>query len=85
MSIVSSPRTRAHEFILMSVERQKKLANAAVQKTDFGTSDGRGCTVIDLVSRRSMNDMSGAEAESYVLKTAFFPVVPPTALLPGHI
>ena len=66
MSIVSTPRTRAHEFILMSVERQKKLANAAVQKTDFGTSDGRGCTVIDLVSRRSINDMSGAEAESYV-------------------
>ena len=25
-----------------------------------------------------MNDMSGAEAESYVLKTASFPVVPPT-------
>ena len=66
MSIVSTPRTRAHEFILMSVERQKKLANAAVQKTDFGTSDGRGCTVIDLVSRRSLNDMSDAEAESYV-------------------
>ena len=49
-----------------------------MQKTDFGTSDGRGCTVIDLVSRRSMNDMSGAEAESYVLKTASFSVVPPT-------
>ena len=81
MSIVSTPRTRAHEFILMSVERQKKLANAAVQKTDFGTSDGRDCTVIDLVSRRSLNDMSDAEAESYVLKTAIFSVTPPTVAL----
>ena len=78
MSIVSTPRTRAHEFILMSVERQKKLANAAVQKTDFGTSDGRGCTVIDLVSRRSLIDIKWPRASSYVLKTAIFSVVPPT-------
>ena len=77
MSIVSTPRTRAHEFILMSVERQKKLANAAVQKTDFGTSDGRGCTVIDLVLRRSLIDIKWPRASSYVLKTAVFPVVPP--------
>ena len=68
----------AHEFILMSVERQKKLANAAVQKTDFGTSDGRGCTVVDLVSRRSMIDIKWPRASSYVLKTAIFPVTPPS-------
>ena len=49
-----------------------------MQPTELGMSHGRGCTVIDLVSRRSMNDMSGTEAESYVLKTAFFSVTPPT-------
>ena len=43
-----------------------------MQKTNFGLSHGRVCSVIDLVSRRSLNDMSGAEAESYVLKTAIF-------------
>ena len=53
------------------------LADAAVQKTNFGTSDGRGCTVIDLVLRRSLNDIKWPRASSYVLKTAIFPVTPP--------
>ena len=68
----------------MSVERQKKLANAAVQKTDFGTSDGRGCTVIDLVLRRSLIDIKWPRTESYVLKTAFFSVGPPTVGAQEH-